>query len=79
MAILNEKTGIILSRTKFYKILDIIATTGYSFSFFIIILSPGNLIVNIIICLFLQFFMNHVIWGSLSGIIIGNAIKNKLK
>ena len=77
-AFFNEKTGIILPKTKFYIVLDVVLTICYFLSFLIILLAPGNLIVNIIICLSMQFLINHIVWGSLAGLVIGN-IKKKEK
>lgn len=78
IAFFNEKTGIILPKTKFYVVLDFVIMACYFLSFLIIMLSPGNLIINIIICLSLQFLINHIVWGSFAGIVIGNIAKRNI-
>lgn len=51
------------------KYLDILTTVIYFASFLIILFAPSNLIINIIICLLMQFLINHAIWGTITGLL----------
>lgn len=82
MGFTNEKTGIrvILPRIILNKVVDFIITVVlYPLSFLIILFSPGNLFVKIGICLFMHFFVNHIVWGVITGMIAGLIIRRKHK
>lgn len=82
MGFTNEKTGMrgILPRFMLNKVMDFIITLIlYPLSFLIILLSPGNLFVKIGICLLMQFFINHIFWGTITGVVAGLIIRRKYK
>lgn len=76
MGFTNEKMGVLSIIPKFLlnKYLSMVLTISYFLSFLIILLSPGNLLIHIIICLLMQFLINHLVWGIITGVIAGKLI-----
>jgi hypothetical protein len=80
MAFTDPKMGVsslvpkILKNTR----VGLIFTISYILSFLIILFSGGNLIINILVCLVMQFVINHIMWGLITGIIAGKITKNNL-
>jgi len=81
MAFTNRENGIlkINPKNKYLVILDAILTAFYFLSFLIIIFSPGNILINIVISLLMQVFFNHLIWGTITGIISSLILKKSGK
>ncbi len=81
MAFTNEKMGISHKVPQFLlnPILNTILTFLYPLSFVFILFVPGGLIKNIIVCLLLQFIINHIVWGSIVGIISGIGSRKVVK
>jgi hypothetical protein len=81
MGFTNKETGIlkIAPNNKYLVILDAILTTFYFLSFLVIIFSPGNMLINIGISLLMQIFINHLIWGTITGIISNLILKKSGK
>lgn len=75
----KDKLGIKIPRFLHNEILQIFITIIYFLSFAVILFSPGNLILKIVICLLMQFLINHIIWGAFAGIIAGVFFKNTNK
>jgi len=73
----KNKLGIKIPNFLHNEILQMLITAVYFISFVVILFSPGNLILKIIICLLMQFVINHIMWGSLTGIIAGIFFKDK--
>lgn len=49
----------------------------YDLSFIIILFSPESLWIKIAACLLMQFVINHLIWGVITGLIAGITAKKK--
>lgn len=60
-------------------IIDLILTFLYPVALLIIILSPGNIIINILTVIALQFVIYHIIWGTITGIIEGRQKSKELQ
>lgn len=58
---------LIFSRGSFYTILPFL----YWASFLFILFSDGEIIRNFVICIALQFFVNHLVWGIITGAYLG--------
>lgn len=80
MGFQNQKLGIPVSKFLNNNFVYIIFTVVYYGSFFIILLSPENLVLKIIICILMQFLINPTLWGAITGLIAGLIERrNKLK
>lgn len=81
MAFTDEKMGVSHRVPNFLKSTLLITTIPilYIVSFFLILISPGGLLRNIITMIGMQLLMNHLIWGTLTGIIGGLESKNRMK
>lgn len=73
----KNKLGIKIPEFLHNDVLQIMVTVVYFASFAVILFSPENIILKIIICLLMQFVANHIVWGALTGIIAGIFFKNK--
>ena len=69
MGFRNNKLGITIPRWLDNEIFQIFITIFYYTSFLVILLAPGNLIIKIIICILMQFLVNHIVWGTITGVI----------
>lgn len=73
----KNKLGIKIPEFLHNQILQMLITAVYFVSFVVILFSPEKIILKIIICLLMQFVINHIVWGALTGIIAGIFFKNK--
>jgi len=74
----NQKLGIKIPEFLKNDFLNTPTTIIYYLSFLIILLSPEKLWLKIIIILLMQFVINHVLWGIITGIIAGRTTKKEL-
>ena len=72
----KNKLGIKIPYFMHNEILQIMVTSIYFLSFVIILFSPESLIFKIVVCLLMQFAVNHILWGSITGIIAGIFFKD---
>lgn len=81
MGATNKQTGIphLLPRFLVNPIADILLLILYVVSFAIILLSPVNLFLRIIIAVVMQFLVNHLVWGLIIGTIGGLDAKKRIK
>lgn len=81
MAFTNDKMGISHKIPTFLlnPILNTILTFMYPLSFILILISPGGLLRNVVISLLLQFLVNHLVWGSIVGVIGGIESRKAIK
>jgi hypothetical protein len=77
MGFRNNKLGITVPNWLDNESLQIFITIFYYASFLVILFSPGNLVIKIIICVLMQFLVNHAVWGIITGIIAGIFFKDK--
>lgn len=77
MGFRNNKLGITVPSWLNNEILQIFITIFYYASFLVILFAPGNLIIKIIICVLMQFLVNHIVWGAITGVIAGIFFKDK--
>ena len=75
----NNKLGIAVPRFLQNKFISILITITYFSSFIVILLSPENLILKIVVALLMQFLVNHIIWGSITGLIAGMKVRRDKK
>jgi len=61
------------------KYTDLVLLILYLLSFSVILFSSKNIIVNILICLGMQFLFNHILWGFITGSIVGNSHKKSIR
>ena len=76
MGFRRNRLGIAIPKFLANEFFQILITLVYFASFFIILFSPENLIIKIVICLLMQFLMNHVLWGFLTVVIASKFFKN---
>ena len=81
MGFTNEKTGIPhkLPILIYNPILDLIVTVSYPLSFLIILFAPGGFIRNVIIVILMQFIVNPILWGPITGIVAAESVKREMK
>ena len=80
MGFTTESAGVlsIVPKILLNKYFDIANTIIYTLSFIIILTSPGNLLIKIGICLLMQFIVNHMFWGIVTGTIASKIVKRKI-
>jgi hypothetical protein len=71
MGFARQKLGIKTPAFLQNDIVSILITVVYAGSFFVILLSPGSWLLKIAICLGMQFLVNHLIWGVITGVVAG--------
>lgn len=81
MGATNKQTGIphLLPKFLVNPITDMFLLILYIVSFVIILLSPVNLLLRIIVAVVMQFFVNHLLWGLIIGTIGGLDAKKRIK
>lgn len=67
----NNKLGIHIPDFLRSTSLRILQNFLYFGSFILILISPGNIFIKILVCVALQFLVNHLVWGVVTGIIAG--------
>lgn len=79
-AFTNEKMGVshLLPRVMVGSFLITLALIMYFVSFALILLSPGGLIRNLLAMAAMQFLINHLIWGTITGVVGGLGSSRKL-
>ncbi|MFA6006144.1 MAG: hypothetical protein WC764_00205 [Candidatus Paceibacterota bacterium] len=75
MGFRNQKLGIKVPKILLREIFNIPITVIYYLSFVVILLSPDSWLQKIIIALSMQFLINHIIWGSITGIVAGIIVR----
>lgn len=75
MGFSNNKLAIKIPGFLQNRFVNILITIAYFSSFIVILLSPENLILKIVVALLMQFLVNHIIWGSITGLIAGRKVK----
>ena len=61
----------------FGDVASILITLGYFSSFIFILIFGESFMISLLICLALQFFINHIIWGTITGLYIGRIEKKR--
>lgn len=75
MGFRNQKLGIKTPEFLKNNFFNTPTTIIYFLSFLIIIFSPDKLWLTIAVALLMQFVINHIIWGTITGVIAGRGIK----
>lgn len=80
MGATNKQTGIphLLPKFLVNPITDMLLLVLYIVSFVIILLSPVNLFLRIIVAVAMQFLVNHFLWGLIIGTIGGINAKKRI-
>lgn len=60
-------------------IVGLICSSLYFISFIFIIFTANSILGGILICIFMQFIFNHIVWGTVVGILESLLIKRILK
>lgn len=79
MGFSRNRLGITVPRFLKNNFVGTFLTVIYFSSFILILLSPGNLVLKILIALLMQFLINHIIWGSITGLIAGRKTRKNKK
>lgn len=75
----NPRTGLTTPKFLHGNLFNISLTIIYFLSFVVILFSQEKLWIKIVIALLMQFVINHIIWGTIVGIITGRAAKKAAK
>ena len=76
MGFRSQKLGIKVPRFLLTEFFNIPITIIYYLSFVIILFSPDGWILKIAVAVCMQFIVNHILWGAVTGIVAGIG-KNK--
>lgn len=81
MGATNKQSGIphLLPRFLVNPIADTLLLILYVVSFIVILLSPVNLFLKIIVAVVMQFLVNHFLWGLILGTIGGIDARKRIK